>query len=179
MDALNESAESIVAERAALEHVAREAQGGMRLLSLLDQLISFCGEEITESKTREIFGLTSREMMLSLIGSTLRQDASEVINLLSVHADSGADLKRLSAELLTLLRDLMVIKVHPEPQRVLSSPSSQSQHTRCSGHGGRCDSSSLSDSDQESGRNSSSAHPKLILEMTTANVPSSRYCDNE
>ena len=46
-----------------------------------------------------------------------------MINLLSVHADSGADLQEASAELLELLRDLMVIKVHPEPKRVLIPPS--------------------------------------------------------
>ncbi len=128
VDALEKicQAESVIAERAALEHVAREAQGGMRdSLSLLDQLISFCGEEITESKTRDIFGLSSREMMLSLIGATLRQDAAEVINLLGDHAEAGADLKRLSAELLELLRDLMVIKVHSEPHKVLSVPPSE------------------------------------------------------
>jgi DNA polymerase III subunit gamma/tau len=128
VDALEKicAAESIEAERTALEHVAREAQGGMRdSLSLLDQLISFCGDEITESKTREIFGLTSREMMLSLISAVLRQDAAQVITLLSTHADAGADLKRLSAELLELLRDLMVIKVHPQPHKVLNIPPSE------------------------------------------------------
>ena len=171
VDALEQicSAESIVAERSALEHVAREAQGGMRdSLSLLDQLISFCGHEITESKTREIFGLTSREMMLSLVASTLRQDASEVINLLSVHANSGADLKRLSAELLELLRDLMVIKVHPEPQRVLSIPPSEldqmilAANEMAVGAIHQVFQTLIRKADEIQ----RSAHPKLILEMT-------------
>ena len=136
-------------------------------LSLLDQLISFCGEEITESKTRDIFGLTSREMMLSLISATMRQDASEVINLLSVHADSGADLKRLSAELLELLRDLMVIKVHPEPKRVLSIPPSELEAMMVAAQDMAVGAihqvfQTLIKRADEIQR---SAHPKLILEM--------------
>ena len=56
--------------------------------------------------------------MLNLISAVLRQDAAEVITLLSQHAGEGADLKRLSADLLELLRDLMVIKVHPESEKI-------------------------------------------------------------
>ena len=119
-------AEGVNAERPALEHVAREAQGGMRdSLSLLDQLISFCGAEITEAKAREVLGLTSREMMLELLGALFKQDAGAVISLIQEHAESGADLKRLSAELLEVIRDLMVMKVHPQPQQVLELPPSE------------------------------------------------------
>ena len=162
------AAEGIVAEKAALEHVAREAQGGMRdSLSLLDQLISFCGESITESKTRDIFGLSSREMMLSLLSAVLRQDAAGVITLLSSHAGEGADLKRLSADLLALLRDLMVIKVHPEPEKILSLPSSELNLAKQAAEEFQVGAihQVFQTLIQRADEIQRSAHPKLLLEM--------------
>ena len=162
------AAEEITVEKAALEHVAREAQGGMRdSLSLLDQLISFCGDSISEQKTREIFGLSSREMMLNLISAVLRQDAAEVITLLSQHAGEGADLKRLSADLLELLRDLMVIKVHPESEKILSLPPSELALAKQSAEQFQVGAihQVFQTLIQRADEIQRSAHPKLLLEM--------------
>lgn len=161
-------AEGVSAERNALEHVAREAQGGMRdSLSLLDQLISFCGDEVTETKTREILGLTSRELMLGLLTALFRQDADTVLSLLNDHAEGGADLKRLGAELLVLLRDLMVIKVHASPQKILQLPPSELQMMIEAAEPLQVGAihqtfQTLSKRADELQR---SAHPRLILEM--------------
>ena len=162
-------AEGVGAERAALEHVAREAQGGMRdSLSLLDQLISFCGSEITEAKTREVLGLTSREMMLELLGALYRQDPAEVISLLHEHAEAGSDLKRLASELLEVLRDLMVMKVHPDPQKVLQIPPSELDLMRQ--YSELMQVGALHHTFQTLVRSADdiqrSAYPKLLLEMT-------------
>lgn len=115
------SAEGVHAERGALEHVAREAQGGMRdSLSLLDQMISFCGTEISERDTRRVLGLTSRESLISLLDALVTRHAERVLTLLHERLNSGDDLSRLVSELLAFLRDMMVIKVSGQPQRVLS-----------------------------------------------------------
>ena len=114
-------AEGVSAERGALEHVAREAQGGMRdSLSLLDQMISFCGTEITERDTRRVLGLTSRESLISLLKALVGRDAEGVLNLIHERLNSGDDLSRLLTELLSFLRDMMVLKVSAQAQRVLS-----------------------------------------------------------
>jgi len=114
-------AEGVSAERGALEHVAREAQGGMRdSLSLLDQMISFCGTEITERDTRRVLGLTSRESLISLLKALVSRDAEGVLNLIHERLNSGDDLSRLVTELLSFLRDMMVLKVSAQAQRVLS-----------------------------------------------------------
>ena len=163
------TAEGVNAERTALDHVAREAQGGMRdSLSLLDQLISFCGDEVTEQKTREVLGLTSRELLLQLVTALYRQDAAELLTLLHQHGETGADLKRLGAELLSLIRDLMVIKVHPEPQKVLSLPPSELNMMITAADPLQV--GALHQTFDTLARRADdlqrSAHPKLILEMT-------------
>ena len=52
--------------------IAKGADGGMRdAQSMLDQLVAFCGESITEQNVLEIFGFTSRETVASLTSSIL------------------------------------------------------------------------------------------------------------
>ena len=116
-------AESIQADRAALEHIAREARGGMRdSLSLLDQMISFCGTHVTEAETRRILGLTSRETLLHFLRALLQHDSGQILYLIDEQVQAGADLKRFMADFLKFLRDLMVIKVNPTPQKILNLP---------------------------------------------------------
>ncbi|MBM4292585.1 MAG: DNA polymerase III subunit gamma/tau, partial [Deltaproteobacteria bacterium] len=114
-------AEGVRADRGALEHIAREAQGGMRdSLSLLDQMISFCGHDITEPDTRRVLGLTSRESLIDLLGALGARDAGGVLRFVHERVEGGDDLRRLLTELLKFLRDMMIIKVSAEPQRSLS-----------------------------------------------------------
>src|SRR5215210_7601244 len=59
--------ERVTIEPAALQAIARGAEGGMRdAESALDQLISFCGEKIVESDVLSMFGLTSQSQLLLL-----------------------------------------------------------------------------------------------------------------
>src|SRR5439155_2034200 len=53
--------ENVKVEDAALQAIARGAEGGMRdAESALDQLISFCGSKIAESDVLSMFGLTAQ-----------------------------------------------------------------------------------------------------------------------
>src|SRR6201996_1333851 len=59
--------EKVKIEPAALEAIARGAEGGMRdAESTLDQLISFCGEQIEETDVLSMFGLTAQSQILEL-----------------------------------------------------------------------------------------------------------------
>src|SRR5689334_10805842 len=59
--------EKVKIDEAALHAIARGADGGMRdAESALDQLISFCGEQIVEADVLSMFGLTARSQVLAL-----------------------------------------------------------------------------------------------------------------
>ena len=119
-------AEGVNAEEEALEHIAREAQGGMRdSLSLLDQMISFCGTSITSNDTRKILGLTPRQSLASLLHALVNEEGGQVLELINQHVEEGGDLKRFLNEFLSFMRDLMVIKVCPEPEKILILPPSE------------------------------------------------------
>ena len=54
--------ESITVDPEALEAISRMAMGGMRdAQSILDQMISFCGKELSQKDVLEVYGLVSSE----------------------------------------------------------------------------------------------------------------------
>src|SRR3989442_1693556 len=72
--------EQVAAEEAALFAIARGAEGGMRdAESALDQLISFCGNNIVESDVLSMFGLAAQGQVLALASAILKGDAESVL----------------------------------------------------------------------------------------------------
>src|SRR5216684_2708697 len=64
--------EKVEVAPAALQAIARGAEGGMRdAESALDQLISFCGEQIEESDVLSMFGLAAQRQALDLSRAVL------------------------------------------------------------------------------------------------------------
>src|SRR3982751_1651918 len=64
--------EKVKIEPAALDAIARGAEGGMRdAESTLDQLISFCGDKIEESDVLSMFGLTAQNQLMEICRAIL------------------------------------------------------------------------------------------------------------
>jgi DNA polymerase-3 subunit gamma/tau len=127
--------EKIKLEAAAAHSIARGAEGGLRdAESMLDQLVAFCGEKITESDVLNVFGFTSEQTVSDLTGRILRGKTPEAIDLLHEQCEAGKDMMRLMADLIAYVRDLLVFKakpdalnkdVDPEVQRSLSTHAEQ------------------------------------------------------
>jgi len=107
--------EKITLEPAAAHAIARGAEGGLRdAESMLDQLVAFCGEKITESDVLNVFGFTSEQTVSDLTGRILRGETPEAINLLHEQSEAGKDMMRLMSDLIAYLRDLLVFKAKPD-----------------------------------------------------------------
>jgi len=107
--------EKITLEPAAAHAIARGAEGGLRdAESMLDQLVAFCGEKITESDVLNVFGFTSEQTVNDLTGRMLRAETPEAIDLLHEQSEAGKDMMRLMGDLIAYLRDLLVFKVKPD-----------------------------------------------------------------
>ena len=127
--------EKIKIEPAAAHSIARGAEGGLRdAESMLDQLVAFCGEKITENDVLNVFGFTSEQTVSDLAGRILRGETPEAINLLHEQCEAGKDMMRLMADLIAYVRDLLVFKakpdalnqdVDPEVQRSLATQAEQ------------------------------------------------------
>src|SRR6476659_3815907 len=107
--------EKIALESAAAHAIARGAEGGLRdAESMLDQLVAFCGEKITENDVLNVFGFTSEQTVSDLTGRMLRAKTPEAIDLLHEQCEAGKDMMRLMADLIAYLRDLLVFKAKPD-----------------------------------------------------------------
>jgi DNA polymerase-3 subunit gamma/tau len=107
--------EQITLQPAAAHAIARGAEGGLRdAESMLDQLVAFCGEKITESDVLNVFGFTSEQTVSDLTGRILRGETPEAIDLLHEQCEAGKDMMRLMADLIAYLRDLLVFRVKPD-----------------------------------------------------------------
>jgi DNA polymerase-3 subunit gamma/tau len=123
------SSEGVEIESEALQAIARGADGGMRdAQSTLDQLISFCGERIAETDVLSMFGLTSRDQILSLARAMVDRDSAAVLRSLDQLIDQGKDLGRLLADLQDHFRHLLLHKISGSeaPLNELSEASLQS-----------------------------------------------------
>lgn len=107
--------EKITLESAAAHAIARGAEGGLRdAESMLDQLVAFCGEKISENDVLDVFGFTSKQTVVDLTGRILRGETPGAIDLLHQQSDAGKDMMRLMSDLIAYLRDLLVFKVKPD-----------------------------------------------------------------
>ena len=102
-------AEGINVERAALESIARLANGGMRdSQSILDQMISFCGNEITESDVLDVYGLASADRIAELARSIGSLNYPAILASVDAFADEGRDLFRILQDLQAHIRTALL-----------------------------------------------------------------------
>ena len=98
----------------AAEAVARAADGGMRdAQSMLDQLVAFCGEQITAANVREVFGIVTWQTVGALASALLTNDTAQALQLLQKEDDDGKDLSKLLEEVIAHFRNLLVYQVSP------------------------------------------------------------------
>jgi DNA polymerase-3 subunit gamma/tau len=107
--------EKVELEPLAAHAIAMGADGGMRdAQSMLDQLVAFCGNRITEQDVLDVFGLTSHHSIGALCGSILRGETAQALDHVCREAEEGRDLTRLLTDLIFHLRNLMVHQVDPQ-----------------------------------------------------------------
>ncbi|MDZ4816197.1 MAG: DNA polymerase III subunit gamma/tau [Verrucomicrobiota bacterium] len=115
------AAEKIEIDAAALDAIARGAEGGLRdAESALDQLISFCGSKIVEDDVLRVFGLASHQQIRGLSDALIEGNTSAALERLEEVSVSGKDLSRVLTDLLEHMRHLMLFQVSPDSAKDLS-----------------------------------------------------------
>ena len=101
--------ENIAFEDKAVMEIARMAEGGMRdALSLLEQCLAYDPDQLTLEEVENIFGLTSVKQELELYTNIHQGQISEAIGALRNLYVKGADCKRLAADLLEIIKDVLI-----------------------------------------------------------------------
>jgi len=106
------TAENINFERSALMLVARKAEGSMRdALSLLDQVYSFCRENLTEKEVRSVLGLVGMEVFERVMDAVAEKNAVPALNIIQEVLVQGFDLQEFIQGLQEHVRNLLFARI--------------------------------------------------------------------
>lgn len=111
--------EGLTYEVDALNLIARRAAGGMRdALSILDQALSLSpDDQVTMAIAEEITGSISMVALDDYVQHLMENQATQALQALETIYDSGKSMSRFATDLLTYLRDLLVVKAGGDNQR--------------------------------------------------------------
>ena len=128
--------ENIQASEEALNVVAQKADGGMRdALSIFDQLVSFCGTNITYERAIEVLNVLDSDYYFRLVDSALAGNVSNALLLLNDVLQKGFDAANFVIGFAQHLRDVLVSKDAATAQLLETSDAIrqhyQEQATRC------------------------------------------------
>ncbi|MEM0967470.1 MAG: DNA polymerase III subunit gamma/tau [Verrucomicrobiota bacterium] len=101
--------EAIAVEEESLQAIAKLANGGMRdAQSILDQLISFCGTNVTEADVLSVFGMAGESDLATLGRALAESDYGTLITCADRFSSEGKDLSRILLDLSSLVRSSLL-----------------------------------------------------------------------
>lgn len=111
--------EKIEIDPEAISLIAQLADGGMRdSLSILDQCIAYCSSNITVDNVREIYGVLTTSDIGKLFEHLYVHEVDALIQQIQECSDKGMDLKRLTSDFITLLKESIILDYSSNSQLV-------------------------------------------------------------
>ncbi|WP_302955081.1 DNA polymerase III subunit gamma/tau [Faecalitalea cylindroides] len=111
--------EKIEIDPEAISLIAQLADGGMRdSLSILDQCIAYCSSNITVDNVREIYGVLTTSDIGKLFEHLYEYEVDALIQQIQECSDKGMDLKRLTSDFITLLKESIILDYSSNSQLV-------------------------------------------------------------
>lgn len=102
-------------EDIALSLICKLAEGGMRdALSILEQCLAY-NTKLSEKSINEIYGLLSMDNKINFIKKILSKDIKSVLELLEQMLNGSIDIKRLTFDIIDLLKDVIIYKNTQDP----------------------------------------------------------------
>lgn len=123
------SSESIDVDEGALKLVAARADGSMRdAESLLDQLMSVGSGHITPDRVAEVLGIPDADVFFSVSDAIAAGDAGGTLGALAAALDSGFDPRDLIDGMVDHLRNLLLVRAAPSPERLVGRVQEYAAH---------------------------------------------------
>jgi len=95
-----------------LDIIARNSTGSMRdAESVLDQIIAYCGKEITSQSVGEVLGIIEEEVFFELIEAIIKNDTLKGIEIINRTSDLGGDASQFIKNLMEYVHNLSLAKV--------------------------------------------------------------------
>jgi DNA polymerase-3 subunit gamma/tau len=103
----------------ALALIVRVSEGGMRdALSLMDQVISYSGHDVTLQDVIQVTGVVSQAFLLQVSDTILRSDAASLMELINRMIADGKSPEQFLDDLVIFFRDLLLYRAAPQLDEV-------------------------------------------------------------
>jgi len=112
--------EQVQISEEALNAIARGSEGSMRdAQSLLEQVISFCGNEVEDKAVRNLLGIIPQQILEEFTEAIVQADSKRILLLVDQLAQSGRNLQHFVREMLSHFRNLLMVKIAGEDPQLI------------------------------------------------------------
>ena len=124
-------AEGIGVSPRSLLAIAREGDGSLRdSLTLLDQVIAMGGTEVDDDRVAEVLDLIDRRVLVAILAACVDGDPAAALAACGRAAELGIEARRLGADLLAVLRDLVVLRIAPNAEGLVEGSDTELDELR-------------------------------------------------
>lgn len=103
------NSENVTFEEDAVNMVVSLADGGVRdALSILDQILAYSGNILRISDVQDLFGLASIEEKTTFLKNIASKNTKDSLKMMDEFIKHGIDIKRLTSDLLDILKDIVI-----------------------------------------------------------------------
>jgi DNA polymerase-3 subunit gamma/tau len=111
--------EGVKIDDRALSYIVKASEGSMRdAQSLLDQIISFSGQEVVDEDVRDVLGFIPSEILDRTLDALAERDSKAMLENVGIVIDQGLNIQQYVREFIGRIRDLLVLKLGLEEKIV-------------------------------------------------------------
>lgn len=115
-------AEEITINEHSLLYIAKRAEGSLRdAQSILEQVISYCGKEVSQEKVAELLGIIGSESLQRVLDAMLSERPEEILDTVHSLVIQGHDLEQFYSDVIEHFRNLLVMKISPKASFLLEN----------------------------------------------------------
>lgn len=103
------NAENIKCDENALQLISELAEGGMRdALSILDQCIAYCEDNVTVEDVGKVYGVATAAEKLSVFEAVKNKDTKSLIEMANNFVNRGLDIQRITQDLIVMAKETVI-----------------------------------------------------------------------
>src|SRR5438128_4095788 len=104
--------EGVKIDDRALSYIVKASEGSMRdAQSLLDQIISFSGQEVVDADVRDVLGFIPSEILERTMDALAERDSKALLENVGIVIDQGLNVQQYVREFIGRIRDLLLVKM--------------------------------------------------------------------
>jgi len=118
--------ENVAYDDGTLQMIARMARGSVRDgLSLMDSILAYCGDTISEDDVRVVLGLADAAIFERIVNALIEKNGENAFDAVGQLVDYGHDLRQFGSDFLEYLRDIVMVSSAPAMLKKLTRPEAE------------------------------------------------------